>query len=177
MSRNKLVVYGLALVSILVLATRKAFSAIRLDYKAPSNPVNIPFWELFDKWSGKMDVPWRVMVSLVQAESAFRPNAVNSESAADRRLGRDVESIGLGQILYPDTARGLDPNVNRNDLFDPDTNLRLVAMLLKELLRRFPQHDEDGFPNDAVSAYNAGVPTSKNSVYVQRVRGFWEKYT
>jgi hypothetical protein len=74
---------------------------------------------------------------LVRAESNFRANAVSSGGA-----------IGLTQIL-PSTARKLDPQVTREQLFAHPTNLRLGFRLLRSQLDRF------GIV-EALLAYNLG---------------------
>lgn len=127
-------------------------------------------------------MPARLMKAIVSVESSFNPLAVNSEQAADKRLGRDVDSIGLGQILFPDTARSLRPGIGRDELLDPSTNLSLAFDLMAGLLRTWPTMDDEGFPARAVAAYNAGAPryqadgTLKNQGYVDKVKGRWRFY-
>ena len=74
-----------------------------------------------------------LFVRQIQAESAFRPDAVSSAGA-----------IGLGQLM-PATAKelGVDPN-------DPVQNLEGAARYMKQQLDRF------GDPALALAAYNAG---------------------
>lgn len=148
-----------------------------------ASPYEIPFANLFDVIAFTMGVPRRLMIAIVAHESGFNPRAVNLETAADKRKGRNVDSIGLAQILWPDTAKALSPNVQREDLFDPYVNLSLQALLLRELLLRFPSKLFDGFPADAVAAYNAGSPRKVsgsseyvNQGYVNAVHAQWRKY-
>jgi soluble lytic murein transglycosylase-like protein len=75
---------------------------------------------------------------LVKAESNFRADAVSRGGA-----------IGLTQIL-PSTARRLDPEVTRDDLFAQCTNLRLGFRHLRLQLNRFGGRDA------ALVAYNLG---------------------
>lgn len=74
-----------------------------------------------------------LFVRQIQAESAFRPDAVSPAGA-----------IGLGQLM-PATAKelGVDPN-------DPVQNLEGAARYMKQQLDRF------GDPALALAAYNAG---------------------
>lgn len=175
------IIAGLALL-LFWLSTRSGEASVRVNFTAPKKSLpDIPFADLFDQISTRFDVPWKIMVAIVEKESGFNPSAVNEESAADTRRGRDVDSVGLAQILWPDTAKALDPNVTREDLFRPEVNLGLQGMLLRDLLSRYPETDEDGFPERAVSAYNAGVPkldpTKFNNLpYVAKVKQFWLKY-
>lgn len=75
---------------------------------------------------------------LVKAESNFRADAVSRGGA-----------IGLTQIL-PSTARMLDPEATRDDLFAQCTNLRLGLRHLRLQLNRFGGRDA------ALVAYNLG---------------------
>src|SRR5262245_28105159 len=94
---------------------------------APSATRHPPYDSLFLKYAAKYGFPVADIVAIVDWESGFNPRAVNSETEADARKGRDVESIGLGQILYPDTARGLDSAATPTKLMEPEYNLSLVA--------------------------------------------------
>lgn len=148
--------------------------------KARAATRNIPFDNLFSAKANKYGVPKRLMVALVDHESGFNPNAVNQEDSADRRFGRDVSSCGLGQILWPDTAQQFGAQA-REELFDPDFNLDIMARLLRQLIRRYPAGPTD-FPADVVSAYNAGHTLRANGgsfgnqAYVDDVRDKWEGY-
>lgn len=146
---------------------------------APFGPT-LPFDEIFDRKAGKYGVPKRLMVAIVAHESRFDPRAVNEESAADAKRGRDVDSLGLGQILWPDTAKDLGITY-REALFDPETNLDGVARILKRHLARYPVA-LGSFPDDAVSAYNGGHSlrtgqTFANQKYVMAVRVKWEEFS
>lgn len=76
---------------------------------------------------------------LVQEESSFRPQVVS-----------EVGAIGLTQIKLS-TARTINPDVEKGDLFDPTMNLRYGLFYLRRLLRRF-----DGNYKRALLAYNQG---------------------
>src|SRR5262245_20327276 len=131
-----------------------------------------PYFDLVRKWCAYYSVPPRLLMAIVSHESKWNPRAVNHETARDQRIGRDSDSIGLGQILYPDTAHGLRPGLSREDLFDPDTNLELTAELLSQLIDRFGL-GVGPFPDRIVSAYNAGRPITGNAEYVAKVRVEW----
>lgn len=141
----------------------------------------IPFDDIFTRMAGKYGVPKRLMAAIVAHESAFDPRAENEETKADAKRGRDVDSLGLGQILWPDTAKDYGIT-NREDLFNPETNLDAVARILRDKLKRYPPVAPMAFPEDAVSAYNGGHSLRKqsgsfaNQEYVNRVRIKWEGY-
>jgi hypothetical protein len=83
----------------------------------------------------KYGIDPELFVRQIQAESAFRPDAVSSAGA-----------IGLGQLM-PATAKelGVDPT-------DPDQNLEGAARYMKQLLGRY-----NNDPKLALAAYNAGM--------------------
>jgi len=58
----------------------------------------------------------------------------------------------------PATGRALQPGLERADLFDPETNLRLGFRYLRELLAMY-----DGDVDLALHAYNRG-PTIVNRI-------------
>ncbi|MDX1577401.1 MAG: lytic transglycosylase domain-containing protein [Gemmatimonadota bacterium] len=78
---------------------------------------------------------------LVRVESSFRPEAVGPAG-----------SIGLSQV-QPETARWLDPTVDREDLFETETNLQLGFRYLRMLIDRY------GDTRLALLAYNRGPGT------------------
>jgi soluble lytic murein transglycosylase-like protein len=180
--------YGLAALIALVafgLASKKA--AARTAPAAPGAAIpggapTVPFIGYIRRSAMTWGVPARLLAAIAKVESSFNPKAVNLEAAADARKGRDVDSIGLCQILYPDTALALDPEVTRDDLFDPSINLNLAGKLLAGLMRSYKGRDDEGFPAPAVAAYNAGQPRYtisgefQNQLYVDRVNRAWRDY-
>ncbi len=77
--------------------------------------------------------------SLVRVESEFRHRAVSS-----------VGAVGLTQVM-PATAQILQPGINRSELFDRETNLRLGFRYLNDMLRQYK-----GDLRLALLAYNRG---------------------
>ena len=65
-------------------------------------------------------------------ELAFR--LVNLESEFKARALSPVGAIGLTQLMLS-TARGFEPNVTREELMDPETNLRIGFRYLRALIR------------------------------------------
>lgn len=78
---------------------------------------------------------------LVRVESSFKQGAIGPAG-----------SIGFTQV-QPTTARWLDPEVTREDLFDVETNLRLGFGYLRMLIDRY------GDVRIALLAYNRGPGT------------------
>lgn len=143
-----------------------------------------PFASYYVTYARKYGVPLEIVLAVSEHESRFDPNARNEEIAADKVYGHDVTSVGLMQILYPDTANSIGSQIGRrfgslSDLFDPATNIECGTYLLSQLLRRFPELDSDAFPAKAIASYNAGSPKYKtdgsftNQSYVDSVKENW----
>jgi soluble lytic murein transglycosylase-like protein len=81
----------------------------------------------------------KVAYSLVNVESEFYNKAVSP-----------VGALGLTQVM-PATGRMMQPGLQRADLFDPETNLRLGFRFLREMLARY-----NGDLDLALHAYNRG---------------------
>lgn len=81
----------------------------------------------------------KVAYSLVNVESEFYNKAVSP-----------VGALGLTQVM-PATGRMMQPGLERADLFDPETNLRLGFRFLREMLARY-----NGDLDLALHAYNRG---------------------
>ena len=84
-------------------------------------------------------IPIELAFRLVRVESVFDPEAVSESNA-----------IGLTQLLVS-TARNYDPTITQQDLFDPNTNLRIGFHYLRDLIRHF-----HGDISLALEAYNRG---------------------
>jgi len=78
---------------------------------------------------------------LVRLESSFNPRAVS-------RVG----ALGLAQVMMP-TARHFDPEIQRENLYDPRTNLSIGFRHLRRLIAIY-----DGNVRFALLAYNLGEP-------------------
>ena len=113
--------------------------------------------------SRKHGIDWRLVTAIMAAESSFNPCAVSPKGA-----------MGLMQIM-PAVAK--DFEVNPNEAFDPDENIRAGVLLLKRLNKRYK-----GNLKLTVAAYNAGPgnverykgipPFKETRTYVNRVLGY-----
>lgn len=110
------------------------------DYRIPADVAR----NIYDT-AREVGLDTEIAFRMVEIESSFRPRAVSSAGA-----------VGFTQIK-PSTARWLNPNVSREELFDPRTNLRLGFRYLNTLLDRY-----DGNVRLALLAYNRG-PTRVGS--------------
>ena len=91
----------------------------------------------------------------IEPKLAF--SLVNVESDFSRRAISPKGALGLTQLM-PSTARFFDPRIQRSDLFDPETNLRIGFRFLKELIAKY-----NGNVDLALHAYNRG-PTVVDKV-------------
>ncbi len=108
-----------------------------------SLPRTLPFASAIERAARNADIHPLLLAAIVQAESAFEPNAVSRAGAC-----------GLTQLM---PAAAADHRVT--DVFDPDENLRGGAEHLRWQLDRFSTVDL------ALAAYNAGPAR------VRRARG------
>jgi soluble lytic murein transglycosylase-like protein len=88
------------------------------------------------------DITPRTAFGLVRAESSFRPAATSP-----------VGATGLTQLM-PATARWLQPGTTKQQLKDPDTNLRIGFKYLRSLVDKY-----DGNEKLALLAFNRGPGT------------------
>ena len=88
-----------------------------------------------------------VAFGLIRAESSFR-------NVATSRVG----AVGLTQLM-PRTAAWMEPGVTRNQLRDPETNLRIGFKYLRYLMDKY-----EGDERLALLAYNRGPGTVDNAL-------------
>lgn len=109
-----------------------------------------------------------VLYSLCNVESNLNPAAVNKHDG-----GPGQHSLGLCQVKYT-TARLMGMPADRNcvnshklrrcSLMQPEINATYAAAYLRYQLDRYR-----GNIRKAISAYNAGTYTRRNSKYVRKV--------
>lgn len=117
--------------------------------------------------STRFDVPAKLATSIYDAalaegldpELAFR--VVRLESEFNPRAVSSVGALGLTQLMLP-TARHFQPDVTREQLFQPKTNLRIGFRYLRALIKEY-----DGDVRLALLVYNRG-PVAVNAA---RARG------
>lgn len=114
---------------------------------------------------------------------------VQSESAGDPRAVSTANCLGLTQLAIP-TARDYDPDLRREELFDPYTNLDIAGQHMRKLNRlvrkRFPNADLAERIVLNAAAWNAGwgrvieykgVPNFRETQqFTKRVTHYYRKY-
>jgi soluble lytic murein transglycosylase len=103
-----------------------------------------PYWGAIEQEASKNGLDPYMVASLIRQESEFNPTAISSANA-----------FGLMQLL-PSVGRSMAreegvKHFNENELFNPETNIRLGSRYLKQTLNKF-----DGQAPYAFAAYNAG---------------------
>ena len=103
-----------------------------------------PYRDAFDRYSPKLDVDPRLVLSLARQESRFNPSV---KSAAAAR--------GLLQFI-PETAQKLADeeglkNFELDDVYTPEIAVRLAVRYVADLLKLFPNN-----PHAVLAAYNTG---------------------
>jgi soluble lytic murein transglycosylase len=103
-----------------------------------------PYWSAIEQESAKNGLDPYMVASLIRQESEFNPGAISSANA-----------FGLMQLL-PSVGRSMAKqegvkHFNENELFNPETNIKLGTRYLKQTLDKF-----DGQAPYAFAAYNAG---------------------
>jgi soluble lytic murein transglycosylase-like protein len=107
----------------------------------------------------KTDMARRVYDAAVTAgiepELAFR--LIRLESRFDPTAVSPVGAVGLSQLMLG-TAREFEPNVTREDLMDPDINLRIGFRYLRALIREYKDL------KIALLVYNRGPVAVQNAL-------------
>ena len=87
---------------------------------------------------------WRLLSAIIFHESQYNIDAMSSMSAKGLMQVRDVTADHYG--------------IPTDDLFDPDTNIKLGTMLFDDLLRDFRQEglDSANVIKFALASYNSG---------------------
>lgn len=123
--------------------TRHQVDSIDVAYVVKwSNEYNVGYGltEKILEYSREFGIPYKLAFNLIRTESGFKPCIVSWAGA-----------VGLTQVM-PATARYLDHDItSREQLCDPDINLRLGFTYLTRMIDRFDQDTAL-----ALSAYNGG---------------------
>ncbi len=100
----------------------------------------VRFESLIKRYSQQNDLDPYLILSLIREESFFKTDAVSTARA-----------YGLMQILLGTAREVANKKIQRRDLFQPETNIRLGTKYLKHLINKY-----QGKTHLALAAYNAG---------------------
>lgn len=142
----------MAVLTLLIMA----HPTLAMGVDAVSGSDSFTQWDtLFKKYADQFGVPWRWLKAICMNESSLGQD--ESVQAGMRQPGSedgwsfDGLSRGLMQVTLK-TGKALQPGVTAADLDNPDTSVRLAAMLLKQLIDRFGIDDRES----VIRAYNGG---------------------
>jgi len=122
----------------------------------------IPYKDLLESSAKTFGLDPALIAAIIKVESNWDPRAKRYEPSI-----RD-SSYGLMQLLSRTASIVAGRTISEGDLYRPEINIYLGSKYLADLLTRY------GDEASAVSAYNAGQPTTANQDYVNRVLG-WKK--
>lgn len=121
------------------------------------------YQEIVSKYSSLYGVNSNLVHAVIQAESAYRPDAVSPKGAE-----------GLMQLM-PETAK----NYGVSDSFDAEENIKAGVHLLSDLIKKY-----DGDVQLVLAAYNAGEgavkkyggipPYNETIEYIQKIENYLE---
>ena len=121
--------------STALLSRLKVFvSREHVEYHFPKH-----YFDFVKNYAEKMEVDPFLIMAVMKRESAFNKDAVSRSGA-----------LGLMQLM-PNTAARFQPSIKNEKIKDTDTNIKLAAMYLKELVKRY-----NGNLAYAAAAYNGG---------------------
>lgn len=140
------------------------------------------YHSLVKKYAEKYSVPEEIVFAVIKVESNFDPDVVSSAGA-----------VGLMQMLpstYEWLTSKLGDEYSKDDLYDPETNIKYGTYYLQYLYSRFGSWEK------AIIAYNWGegnfgeflanegytegdydsIPVDETRKYVKKVMHHWKKY-
>ena len=127
----------------------RTYSTHYLQTRLDQGPVSSlsPYDDLVQRHAARIGMDWRLLSAIIFHESQYNIDALSNMSAKGLMQVRDVTADHYG--------------VPTDDLFDPDTNIRLGTMLFDDLLRDFRAEglDSANVIKFALASYNSGGGT------------------
>jgi Transglycosylase SLT domain len=155
-SRKSHIVVGSFMKNILRPENTEDGTSCTVEKKADYSNIVVPL-------AKQHGLDWRLVTAIMAAESSFNPCALSPKGA-----------MGLMQIM-PTVAK--EYQIEPNEAFNPDKNIRAGVLLLKRLKKRYK-----GNLKLTVAAYNAGEgnvaryggipPFKETRNYVKKVLGY-----
>lgn len=127
---------------LLILAIIYVAGSFYIAYNYP-----IKYEKIIDQVCGENNVDKSLVLAIIKTESGFDVNAISKKKA-----------LGLMQVI-PETIQYISQKysveVGINDIFDPEVNIEIGTLYIKNLIERFGSTDR------AILAYNAGPSVVK----------------
>jgi soluble lytic murein transglycosylase-like protein len=126
----------------------------------------------FYPFAFRFEPKWRV----ARTDDQIRQVALHNNLSESTERIELMSSFGVMQVMG-EVARELGYTGRLTDLFDPVYGIQYGCLKLKKCLEKYPNNQDD-----AIAAYNAGVPTMtgggyKNQAYVDAIKKALEKQT
>ncbi len=120
------------------------FKVIKIDDIVMKKIYPLKYSEYVEKYSSEYNIDSYMVYAIIKAESNFKEDAKSSSNA-----------VGLMQIMEDtaiETARKMQLEVNENDLFNPEMNIKIGIKYFSDLLKNYNNNYYL-----AIIAYNAGI--------------------
>ena len=140
---KKLIKFLIILI-ILLLTYFILFKVVEIDKIVMKKIYPLKYSEYVEKYAKEYDIDKYLVYAIIKAESNFEEDAKSASNA-----------VGLMQIMEPtaiETAEKMNLDVAREDLFNPDLNIRIGLKYFASLLEKYNNNY-----NLAIIAYNAGI--------------------
>ncbi|WP_297882930.1 lytic transglycosylase domain-containing protein [uncultured Campylobacter sp.] len=111
---------------------------------ATSSFATTTYNKLFIKYGKFYDIPAELLWGIAKTESNFNAKAYNKNK-------NGTFDIGLMQINSVHKAKLLEQNLDLDDLYEPETNIRFGAKILRSCI------DMHGFNYKALNCYNGKI--------------------
>ncbi|MCS7231760.1 MAG: transglycosylase SLT domain-containing protein [Elusimicrobiota bacterium] len=129
----------------------------------------IPYFDIFVKYSNQFSVPLPLALAIAKVESNFNPNTYRYEKHLK------TASYGIFQILES-TAKELGfkkPKIYlKHPLFNPEINIKYGIMHIKNLINKYNNIE------DVIAAYNMGIPrrAHETTEHIKKIFGTPKSY-
>lgn len=140
----KKIIKFLIIIITLLLIFYVLFKVINIDEMVMKKVYPLKYSEYVEKYAEEYNIDTYMVYAIIKAESNFNENAKSSSKA-----------IGLMQIMEAtaiETANKMNLNVEEEDLFDPELNIKIGLKYFTDLLKKY-----DNNYYLAIIAYNAGI--------------------
>ncbi|HJR08513.1 MAG TPA: transglycosylase SLT domain-containing protein [Pyrinomonadaceae bacterium] len=119
-------------------------TGVRREFDAVANAYPVPFREIILRASAKRNVDPRFVLAIMRQESGFRERARSAAAA------RGLLQLTMDIVAKYGAQAGLQ-NVQEDDLYRPEVNVRVGVEYLADLFRMFPN-----LPEAVAASYNGG---------------------
>lgn len=120
------------------------FKVLEIDKIVLKKIYPLKYSEYVEKYAEEYNIDKYLVYAIIKAESNFKEDAKSTSNA-----------VGLVQMMEAtaiETANKMDLNITKEDLFNPELNIKIGLKYFTSLLDKY-----NGNYNLAIIAYNAGI--------------------